>query len=276
MTYRHHFALERYPFEPLAPCDELFALRAGQEAAARLGHLLELRGIGVLTGRPGCGKTTACRQFVASLHPARHKVCYVALTTGTAFDTYRLIAWELGLKPVHTRAGCYRLIRNEIAHRHQGRRQLPLLIIDEAHNLRNDVLEELRLLTSYDLRADRRACLLLVGLVDLERRLALSRHRSLDQRVVMRHRFPGLARGELEDYLAHRLRLAGCSQALFEPAAVEALFEASEGLLRPLDRIAHYALLGAALDQARTVSAAHVEQALPEARARSPVQYRAR
>ena len=112
-------------------------------------------------------------------------------------------------------------------HCHQGRRQLPLLIIDEAHDLRNDVLEELRLLTSYDLRA-------------------------------------------------HRLRLAGCSQALFEPTAVEALFKASEGLLRPLDRIAHYALLGAALDQARTVSAAHVERALPEARARSPVQYRAR
>ena len=276
MTYRHHFALERYPFEPLAACDELFALRAGQEAAARLGHLLELRGIGVLTGQPGCGKTTACRQFVASLHPARHKVCYVSLTTGTAFDTYRLLAWELGLEPVHTRAGCYRLIRNEIAHRLQGRRQLPLLIIDEAQNLRNHVLEELRLLTSFDLRSERRACLLLVGLVKLERRLALSIHRSLDQRIVMRHRFPGLAREELEDYLAHRLRLAGCAQALFEPAAVEALFEASQGLLRPVDRIAHYALLAAAVDQARAVSAAHVERALPEARSRSPVQHRAR
>ena len=275
VTYRPHFGLERNPFGLLGNCDELFDLQAGAEAAARLGHLLELSGIGVLTGQPGCGKTTVCRRFLDSLHPLRHRICQVALTTGTAFDTYRLIAWELGVEPVHTRAGCYRLIRNEILDQRQSRRQL-VLIIDEAQNLRNDVLEELRLLINFDIEGKCPVCLLLVGLTDLDQRLALARHRALDQRIVMRHRFPGIAREEVEDYLEHRLRLAGCPRKLFAPEAAQALFDASKGLLRPLDNLAHYALAAAAVEQARTVSARHVERAVPETRSRTPVQYRDR
>lgn len=275
VTYRHYFGLERNPFGLLDNCDELFQLQASTEATARLGHLLELNGIGVLTGHPGCGKTTVCRRFVDSLNPMHCTVCYVSLTTGTAFDAYRLIAWELGIEPVHTRAGCYRLIRNEILDQRQSHRRL-LLVIDEAQNLRNDVFEELRLLINFDSLGQSHVCLLLVGLTDLDRRLALNRHRSLDQRIVMRHRFPGIKPEEVEQYLEHRLSLAGCKQKLFAPEAVRALFDASKGLLRPLDNLAHYALATAAVDQERTVGPEHVERALPETRSKSPVAYRDR
>ena len=270
MSYRSHFALERYPFETIGPADELFALQAGEEANAPLDHLLELRGIGLLTGAAGCGKTTACRHFAAGLSPGQYKVGYVSLSTGTAFDTYRLISWELGLEPHHTRAGCYRLIRDEVSRLACEARRQPFLILDEAHHLRHDVLEELRLLTSYAMDAEQRLCLLLVGLPELERRLALGIHESLDQRIVMRHRFGGLGREELAPYLLHRLRRAGCQLELFLPAAVEALFLASRGMPRRVDRLAHYALLAAAAAEARHVGAEHVEQALPEARTRAP------
>ena len=83
-------------------------------------------------------------------------------------------------------------------------------------------------------------------------------HESLTQRLVVRYHLPGLDRSELDDYLIPRLRLAGCEIPLFEPPAVEALFQAACGLPRLINRIAHYALSAAALDNARTVNPEHL------------------
>ena len=91
-------------------------------------------------------------------------------------------------------------------------------------------------------------------------------HESLSQRLVVRHHLGALDRAELEPYLAHRLRLAGSELPLFEPPAVEALFQAARGLPRQINRIAHYALWAAALDQAHTVNHEHLHRALDELR----------
>jgi type II secretory pathway predicted ATPase ExeA len=119
--------------------------------------------------------------------------------------------------------------------------------------VRNDVLEDLRLLTSLAMDADKRLCLLLVGLTELRRRLAMAVHESLNQRLVVRHHLAGLGRDELEDYLTHR-RLADTEAPVFTPPAIEALFRASRGLPRRICRIAHYALTAAALDKRQNPS----------------------
>jgi hypothetical protein len=141
---------------------------------------------------------------------------------------------------------------------------LPVLVVDEAQHLRNDVLEDLRLLTNYAMDSEPRLCLLLVGLSELRRRLAMAVHESLTQRIVVRLHLSGLARDELADYLAHRLRLAGTTVALFEPAAQEALYQASHGLPRRINRIAHYALSAAALANSRLVTAEHLQCAVED------------
>ncbi len=222
----------------------VFASQAGRETETRLQHLLELRGIGLLTGEAGCGKTSICRRVTASLHPGLFRVFYVSLTTGSVLDTYQAIAWELGL------AG--------------ESKQFPVLVIDEAHHLRNDVLEDLRLVTNFEMDSEHRLCLLFIGLTELRRRLSMAVHESLAQRIVVRQHLAGLDRDELEPYLAHRLSLAGCQLPLFEPAALEALFQASRGLPRRINGIAHYALAAAAIDQARAVSSQHLERGCQE------------
>ena len=163
-------------------------------------------------------------------------------------------------------AWLYRAIRAEITRRVCEAKQLPILVIDEAQHLRNDVLEDLRLLTNFAMDSENRLCLLLVGLTELRRRLAMAVHESLSQRLIVRHHLNGLDRDELDHYLSHRLRLAGCELPLFEPCAVEALFQSTRGLPRLINRIAHYALTAAALGNARTVTAEHLEHAVAELR----------
>ena len=118
-------------------------------------------------------------------------------------------------------------------------KQRPVLIVDEAQHLRNEVLEDLRLLTNYEMDSQNRLCLLLVGLTELRRRLTMAVHESLAQRIVVRYHLRGLEREELSHYLTHRLRLAGCERPLIEPPAIEALFQATQGMPRKLNRLAH-------------------------------------
>ena len=264
--YLTHFGLTHYPFERELQPDELFAGAALHEAKARLNHLIELRGIGLITGEAGSGKTTACRQLAASLHAGLYRLFYVTLSTGNVMDMYKSIAWELGLPIERSRASAFRSLQTQITHLATEARQQPVLVVDEAHHLRNEVLEDLRLLTNYAMDTERRLCLLLVGLTELRRRLAMAVHESLEQRIVVRYHLSGFARDELPAYLIHRLQLAGCTLPLFEPAAIEALFQASQGLPRKLNRAAHYALSAAALARARQVSAEHIQTALDEFR----------
>ncbi|NKC12222.1 MAG: AAA family ATPase [Gammaproteobacteria bacterium] len=109
---------------------------------------------------------------------------------------YKCIAWELGLSTERSRAGAFRAIRAEVTRLVTEARQLPVLIIGEAHQLPNDGLEDLRRLTHYPMEAHNRLCLLLFGLTELRRRLTRAVHESLDQRIIVRHHLPGLTRRE--------------------------------------------------------------------------------
>jgi type II secretory pathway predicted ATPase ExeA len=262
--YRKHFALTHFPFDLNLQPDELFASATLAEAEARLKHLLELRAIGLVTGEAGSGKTTVCRKIASGLHPGLYRVFYVPLSTGNVMDMYKSIGWELGLPTERNRASAFRIIRAEITRLTLEAKQRPILIVDEAHHLRNEVLEDLRLLTNYEMDSQNRLCLLLVGLTELRRRLSMAVHESLAQRIVVRHHLGGLSRDELPDYLTHRLRLAGCELPLFEPAAVEALFQATQGMPRKVNRLAHYALTSAALQKAKAISIDHLQAALEE------------
>ena len=262
--YRKHFGLNRHPFAKEIEPDDLFASAASQELAARLAHLVDMRGIGLVTGDSGSGKTSACRKVVSALHTGLHRVVYVAHSTGNVMDVYKNIAWEMGLPTERSRAALYRQIRTEVTRLCTEARIRPVLIIDEAHHLRPDVLEDLRLLTNYQMDAENRLCLLLIGQPELRRRLGMAVYEALHQRIVVRYHFAGLTRDEMTAYLGHLLRLAGTELPLFEPAAQHAIFQATSGLPRKVNLLAHHALMAAALARAKTITADHVNSALPE------------
>lgn len=262
--YRPHFGLTRHPFSNEVEPEDLFPAAAAKELEVRLGHLLEMRGIGLLTGDSGSGKTCGARRVLAKLHASLYRTVYVCLSTGNVLDLYKTISWEMGLPVERSRAALFRQIKNEVTRLVAEARCRPVLVIDEAHHLRSEVLEDLRLLTNYKMDAENRLCLLLLGQSELRRRLAMAVHEALAQRIVVRYHMPALSRDEVPAYLAHRLRLAGTELELFDPAACEALFQATSGLPRKLNSLAHHALLAAALARTKTIAAEHVEAAMPE------------
>ena len=119
--YLTHFGLIHFPFERALQPDELFASSAAREAQARLNHLVELRGIGLVTGEVGSGKTTVCRQLASALLPGLHRLFYVPLSTGNVMDMYKAIAWQLGLPVERNRASAYRAIHTEVTFCAQAR-----------------------------------------------------------------------------------------------------------------------------------------------------------
>ena len=133
--YLQHFGLTHFPFERSPEPDELFASVASREAQARLAHLVELRGIGLITGEVGSGKTTVCRQLAAALHPGLHRLFYVPLSTGNVMDMYKAIAWQLGLPVERNRAGAYRAIHTEVCRLALECRIHPVLVVDEAQHV---------------------------------------------------------------------------------------------------------------------------------------------
>lgn len=262
--YRHHFGLTQHPFTSEIEPEDLFPAVAAKELEVRLTHLLDMRGIGLVTGDSGSGKTCGARRVFAQLHTSLYRVLYVCHSTGNVVDLYKSISWEMGLSVERSRAALFRQIRSEVTRLVSEARCRPVLVIDEAHHLRPDVLEDLRLLTNYKMDAENRLCLLLLGQTEIRRRLQMAVHEALNQRIVVRYHLPPLSREEVPAYLTHRLRRAGTELSLFEPAAHEALFQATGGLPRKLNSLAHHALLAAALARARSVSADHVQAAMPE------------
>lgn len=262
--YRKVYGLTLHPFEKDIEPDKLFASQAAHELEARLNYLLQLKGIGLITGEVGSGKTCICRKVATSLNSGLYRVFYVPLTTGNVTDIYKSIAWEMGLTTERSLAALYRSIRQEVNRLCLESKIRPILIIDEAQYLRNDVLENLRLLTNYDMDSQNRLCMIFVGQAELRRRLSLSVHEPLAQRLVVRYHISGLEREELPRYLKHRLELAGTQVDLFEQPALETLFQATNGLPRKVNLLAHLSLNIAALQQAQAVSTEHIQTAVEE------------
>ncbi len=263
--YLQHFSLTGFPFEASVPVTQLFESAAQAEAEARIKLLVDVGGIGMITGEAGSGKSTVCRAVAHSLHDGLYRVMHVSLTTGSVLDTLNMIGTELGLPPVRRRADVWRIIRQELERMVTEKKLTPVLVVDEAHHLQNAALEELRLVSSFDFDSTQHLRLLLVGLTPLRRRIAMAAHESLCQRLVVQHHFSALTMNETAAYVQHRMQVAGGADIpYFRDNAIELMHRHANGMPRLVNRLAHHALTAAATDNQHQVELRHMQQAYEE------------
>ena len=259
------FGFKKTPFALNPDPKQLFESQAWTQLKSRLQFLIDHRGVGLLTGEVGSGKSTAARTALAQLNPNLHKVIYLHWSSGSALDLLRQLARDLDLEPAHYRGDLVDQISEAIVRLNKTKKQHPILILDEAQLLPHSALEQLPLLLNFEMDSCHYLTLLLIGQPLLRRTLSLQLHEALRQRVAVHYHLEGLSRSELDAYLAHQLKTSGVSQPLFDDTARQALYQATKGIPRKVNKLSLAALRLAATRKASTVDETILLDAAQEA-----------
>jgi type II secretory pathway predicted ATPase ExeA len=259
-----HYGFSRMPFgRALAP-GMLHRHSGHAEAVARIGWCVTERALGVITGEVGAGKTVAVRAGLAGLDPTRHTVIYLGNPAVGGRGLYAGIVSALGAEPRFHKSSLIPQTVDLLAAEDHERGRTVILVLDEAHLLDTDQLEELRLLTNADMDSHSPFAALLVGQPTLRRRIKLGTFAALDQRIALRYAMTGMTQTETNSYLAHHLKLAGRTDTLFSDDATTLIHQISRGLPRAVNNLAVQSLVAAYATNKRIVDESSARAAIAE------------
>lgn len=222
---------------------EAFHSPVYQEALNGLGYLQKSKGIGLISGDPGAGKTFTLRSFKNSLNPALYHVVYFPLSTGGVMDFYRGLAYGLGEEPKFRKIDLFRQIQHGIERMDWERKITPVFILDEMHMAKDAFLQDLAILFNFQMDSSNPFILVLAGLPHLKTRLKLNHHRPLDQRIIMSYQLQPLKKEDAFAYIDHHLKLAGAKIPILTENAFEAIALRSQGWPRVINTLTINCLL---------------------------------
>lgn len=263
--YLEYFGLKETPFSIAPDPRYLYMSERHREALAHL--LYGVTGQGgfvVLTGEVGTGKTTICRCFLNQI-PDNTDVAFIINPKLSARELMATICDELSIP--YPESASIKVLNDLINHyllaAHAEKRHT-VLIIDEAQNLRVDVLEQLRLLTNLETSEKKLLQIILLGQPELRELLARNELRQLAQRITARYHLHELNKMEVGAYVQCRLAVAGRRGRLFTLQAIKQLYKLTGGVPRLINLISDRALLGAYASQSEVVDADHIKLAHKE------------
>jgi len=241
--YRPFYSLSRIPFAKEIKSTEAYTSTAFAETTARLEYLKKTRGMGLVVGEPGAGKTFALRAFAESLNPSLYKVIYFPLSTGTVMDFYRGLAAGLGEEPKFRKVDLFHQIQQAVWNFYRERKITPVFILDEMQMAKDVFLGDLSILFNFGMDSVNPFILILSGLPYLLDRLTLNQNRPLFHRIMMRYKVEPLSKDEVAGYIRHHLELAGAKHPIFTDPALEAIASLSRGWPRLVNKLATHCLL---------------------------------
>jgi len=263
--YLEHFGLKEPPFRITPHTDFFFAgADRGATLEALIYAVLHDEGIVKVSGEVGSGKTMLCRVLMERL-PSHVDTIYLATPSLARDEILEAIGDELGLalSGKRTAVALRELQEHLIARYGQGRRVV--ILIDEAHAMPEETLEEVRLLSNLESNRHKLLQIVLFGQPELDATLAQARLRQLRDRVTHAFRMRPLSKTEAARYLSFRMRAAGYrGPEVFAPGAVGLIAGASDGLTRRINILADKALLSAFTENGHAVTPSHVRAAVQD------------
>ncbi len=261
--YLNHFGLDEPPFRITPHTDFFFGgANRGATLEALLYAITHDEGIVKVSGEVGSGKTMLCRVLMERL-PGHVDTILLSNPSLAREEILYAIADELKIEVGNERQSLLlRMVQDHLIKLY-GQDRRVVVLIDEAHAMPQETLEQIRLLSNLETSSSKLLQIVLFGQPELDEHLSLPHMRQLKERITHSFRLEPLLRSDVEAYLDFRMRAAGYrGPNVFAPGAVRRMVKASEGLTRRVNILADKSLLAAFADNEHGITARHVNRAI--------------
>jgi len=251
--FESFYGLSKTPFSRDIPTDQLYQSLMLDETLGRLEYAARRQLFAVVTGDCGTGKTTTIRLFKASLNPAMFMVMYLADSKLTPRHFYKGLLEQLGCESKFYRGDAKRQLHREVELMRGIQQLQPVVIVDEAHLLDKEMLEEVRFLLNFKMDAQSPMALILVGQSELWDKFQLQAYAAIRQRIDLQCKLPHLDRSQVGEYINRHLAYAGAEHDIFSDNAIDEIFRYSSGAARLINKVCTHCMLYGAQNGRRII-----------------------
>lgn len=251
--YEDFFGMEHTPFRRNIPAERLYRSTKTDDAVGRLRYTADHELFTVVLSEPGCGKSTLIRLFRSTLPPEKYLLLYLSDSKLTPRWLYAGLLDQMGLESRFYRGDSKRSLQKAIEQIKPTQRKV-ICVLDEAHLLEKETLEEFRFLLNYQYDSESPMSLILAGQTELwDQKLRLQKYAAIRQRIDMSIILERLDRAETARYMAAHLDYAGAGKELFTTDAEEEIYKVSSGIPRMINRISEKSLMYACQQKKRLI-----------------------
>ena len=248
------YGLPRTPFTRGIPSGDLFLPPELSEVVSRMEYVSDRHLFAVLTGDCGTGKTTILRRLSDTLDPRHYRMLYVSDSKLTPRSFYRILLEQLGIIAKWNRADAKRQLHEQLSVLRAVDDVNAVCVVDEAHLLSFEMLEEIRFLLNMKFDSVSPIALILSGQPELwKNRLSLQKCAAIRQRIDIQSVLNHYDRSQTGEYVRHQLSYAGAESEIFTEGELDRIFEYSTGIPRTIDKVCTSVLIYGSQNRLRLI-----------------------